>query len=169
LNSLATLLPTYRAGPVFPNTPGGTLSSTQSFDVSQGNQTTPVHLAVQCAQFPVIEYVLNNTPQVDLNARDNHGSTALHLASSMGRLDVVKLMLTKEFVNDGILDHKGKSALDVATTAEVRMVLKGKFRGLLNIVTSPLQHWRFFAKGRMVWFGFTSELMVTIGMNQYTQ
>ncbi|KAK3821413.1 MAG: Oxysterol-binding protein-domain-containing protein [Benniella sp.] len=124
LNSLATLLPTYRAGPVFPNTPGGTLSSTQSFDVSQGNQTTPVHLAVQCAQFPVIEYVLNNTPQVDLNARDNHGSTALHLASSMGRLDVVKLLLTKEVVNDGILDHKGKSALDVATTAEVRMVLK---------------------------------------------
>lgn len=124
LNSLAVLLPSYRPGPAFPvpNTPGG---STQSFDgPSQGNQTTPVHLAVQCAQFSVVEYVLNNTPQVDFNARDNHGSTALHLASSMGRLDVVKLLLAKEVVNDGILDHKGKTPLDVASTAEVRVVLQ---------------------------------------------
>ncbi|KAF9927719.1 hypothetical protein BGZ65_006642, partial [Modicella reniformis] len=124
LSSLATLLPTYRPT-LSISTPGGTISSTQSFEgTSQGNQTTPVHLAVQCAQYPVIEYVLNNTPQVDLNARDNHGSTALHLASSMGRLDVVKLLLSKEDVNDGILDHKGKNALDVASTAEVRVVLK---------------------------------------------
>jgi ankyrin repeat protein len=91
------------------------------------NQTTPVHLAVQCATFPVVEYVLNNTPQVDLNARDHHGSTALHIASSMGRLDVVKLLLSKNEVNDGITDHKGKSAFDVAATAEVRVVLKGTF------------------------------------------
>lgn len=45
----------------------------------------------------------------------------------MGRLDVVKLLLSKEVVNDGILDHKGKNALDVASTAEVRVVLKGTF------------------------------------------
>ncbi|KAG0324174.1 hypothetical protein BGZ99_002137 [Dissophora globulifera] len=124
--ALASLLPTYRSGPAFslPGTPGGTISSTQSFEAfSQGSQATPLHLAVQCAQYPVIEYVLNNAPQIDLNARDQHGSTALHIASSMGRLDVVKLLLSKNDVNDGVLDHKHKTALDVASTAEVRVVL----------------------------------------------
>ncbi|KAG0005445.1 hypothetical protein BGZ79_004669 [Entomortierella chlamydospora] len=142
LNSLAVLLPTYKSGPSFPipTTPGGSVSSNHSFEAaSQGNQSNPVHLAVQCAQFPVIEYTINNTPQVDLNARDNHGSTALHIASSMGRLDVVKLLLSKNDVNDGILDHKGKSAFDVASTAEVRVVLKAHRTEYLT-QTTALMH-----------------------------
>ncbi|KAF8934971.1 hypothetical protein BGZ58_005324 [Dissophora ornata] len=144
LNSLATLLPTYKGGPTFsaPGTPGGSISSTLSFEaVSQGSQTTPVHLAVQCAQYPVVEYVINNTPQVDLNARDQHGSTALHTASSMGRLDVVKLLLSKSDVNDGILDHKGKNALDVASTAEVRVVLKAHRTEYLTKATTLMHQY----------------------------
>ncbi|KAF9156590.1 hypothetical protein BG015_003890 [Linnemannia schmuckeri] len=144
LNALSTLLPTYRAGPAFPiaSTPGGSISSTQSFDITpQANQTTPVHLAVQCATFPVVEYVLNNTPQVDLNARDHHGSTALHIASSMGRLDVVKLLLSKNEVNDGITDHKGKSAYDVASTAEVRIVLKAHRTEYLTRTTALMHQY----------------------------
>ncbi|KAF9083229.1 hypothetical protein BGX23_011680 [Mortierella sp. AD031] len=144
LNALSTLLPTYRAGPAFPiaSTPGGSISSTQSFDIMpQGNQTTPVHLAVQCAQFPVVEYVVNNTPHVDLNARDHHGSTALHIASSMGRLDVVKLLLSKNEVNDGITDHKGKSAFDVASTAKVRVVLKAHRTEYLTRTTTLLHQY----------------------------
>ncbi|KAF9540781.1 hypothetical protein EC957_003754 [Mortierella hygrophila] len=144
LNALSTLLPTYRAGPAFPTatSPGGSISSTQSFDIMrQANQTTPVHLAVQCATFPVVEYVLNNTPQVDLNARDHHGSTALHIASSMGRLDVVKLLLSKDEVNDGITDHKGKSAIDVASTAEVRVVLKAHRTEYLTRTTALMHQY----------------------------
>ncbi|KAF9107967.1 hypothetical protein BGX27_008533 [Mortierella sp. AM989] len=142
LNSLAVLLPTYKSGPSFsiPTTPGGSISSNHSFEgVSQANQTTPVHLAVQCAQYSIIEYTINNTPQVDLNARDNHGSTALHIASSMGRLDVVKLLLSKDDVNDGVLDHRGKSAFDVASTAEIRVVLKAHRTEYLT-QTTTLMH-----------------------------
>ncbi|KAF8977358.1 hypothetical protein BGZ46_007456, partial [Entomortierella lignicola] len=142
LNSLAVLLPTYKSGPTFstPTTPGGSVSNNHSFEaVSQGNQTTPVHLAVQCAQYSVVEYTIHNTPQVDLNARDSHGSTALHIASSMGRLDVVKLLLSKNDVNDGVLDHKGKSAFDVAATAEVRVVLKAHRTEYLT-QTTTLMH-----------------------------
>ncbi|KAF9188730.1 hypothetical protein BGZ50_001175 [Haplosporangium sp. Z 11] len=133
-----------RGTPSFPvsNTPGGSISSTQSFEgLHQGSQTTPVHLAVQCAQYNVVEYVLNSTPQVDLNARDHHGSTALHIASSMGRLDVVKLLLSKNDVNDGILDHKGKSALDVASTAEVRVVLNAHRTEYLTRTTALMHQY----------------------------
>ncbi|KAG0211923.1 hypothetical protein BGX28_007205 [Mortierella sp. GBA30] len=144
LNALSILLPTYKGTASFPvpSTPGGTIASTQSFEgLAQGSQTTPVHLAVQCAQYPVIEYVVNNTPQVDLNARDNHGSTALHIASSMGRLDVVKLLLSKNDVNDGVLDYKGKSALDVASTAEVRVVLKAHRTEYLTHATTLMHQY----------------------------
>lgn len=144
LNSLSVLLPTYKSGPSFtvPSTPGGSLSSTQSFEaIAHGNQTTPVHLAIQCAQYPVIEFVLSNTPQVDLNARDNHGQTALHIASSMGRLDVVKLLLSKNEVNDGVLDHKGKSALDIASTAEIRIVLKAHRTEYLSRTTALMHQY----------------------------
>ncbi|KAF9898992.1 hypothetical protein BX616_003386 [Lobosporangium transversale] len=139
LNSLSVLLPTYKTGPTFHN-PSASISSTHSFEsASQGSQTTPVHLAVQCAQYPVVEYVVNTTPQIDLNARDSHGSTALHIASSMGRLDVVKLLLSKAEVNDGILDYKGKSALDVASIVEVRVVLKAHRTEYLS-KTTALMH-----------------------------
>ncbi|KAG0320931.1 hypothetical protein BG000_003396, partial [Podila horticola] len=144
LNSLSVLLPTYKSGPSFtvPSTPGGSISSTQSFEgIAHGNQTTPVHLAVQCAQYPVVEFVLSNTPQVDLNARDNHGQTALHIASSMGRLDVVKLLLSKNEVNDGVLDHKGKSALDIASTAEIRIVLKAHRTEYLSRTTALMHQY----------------------------
>lgn len=52
----------------------------------------------------------------------------------MGRLDVVKLLLSKNEVNDGVLDHKGKNALDIASTAEIRIVLKGKNTRLMDDV-----------------------------------
>ncbi|KAF9432986.1 hypothetical protein BGZ76_010030 [Entomortierella beljakovae] len=142
LNSLSVLLPSYKSGPTFtlPTTPGGTVSSNHSLEaITHGNQATPVHLAVQCASYQVVEYTINNTPLVDLNARDSHGSTALHIASSMGRLDVVKLLLSKNDVNDGILDHKGKSAFDVASTAEVRVVLNAHRTEYLK-QTTTLMH-----------------------------
>ncbi|KAG0254278.1 hypothetical protein DFQ27_006940 [Actinomortierella ambigua] len=124
LNTLSVLLPTYKSGPAAHALTHTHSSSTQSFEAfSSPQQSTPIHLAVQCATFPVVEYVINNLPQVDLNQRDSHGSTALHIAASSGKLDVVKLLLSKDTVNDGILDSKQKSPLEVASTPEIRMVI----------------------------------------------
>ncbi|KAF9979011.1 hypothetical protein BGZ73_007112 [Actinomortierella ambigua] len=122
LNTLSVLLPTYKSGThALSHTHS---SSTQSFEAfSSPQQSTPIHLAVQCATYPVVEYVINNLPQVDFNQRDSHGSTALHIAASSGKLDIVKLLLSKDTVNDGILDSKQKSPLEVASTPEIRMVI----------------------------------------------
>lgn len=80
--------------------------------------TTTLHLAIQCAEQPVIEYVLSNA-NLDLNARDRDGSTPLHLASMLGRAPVVKLLVEQPAVNDSIANYQGKTPLDLARNPEI--------------------------------------------------
>jgi hypothetical protein len=42
------------------------------------------------------------------------GTTALHLAASLGRVDVVKLLLDQPEIDDTIRDFHGRTCLDVA-------------------------------------------------------
>ncbi|KAI2639187.1 oxysterol-binding protein [Xylaria nigripes] len=82
--------------------------------------TTVLHLAIQCAEYDVIEYVLSNgTGYIDINARDKDGNTPLHLAAAQGRGPVVRLLLEQKDINDAINNNQGKLALDVARTPEI--------------------------------------------------
>lgn len=82
--------------------------------------TTVLHLAVQCAEPSVVEYVLRSEGSAaDLNTRDRDGNTPLHIASSLGRSQVVSLLLDQGTVNDSITNFQGKTPLDVARTPEV--------------------------------------------------
>ncbi|KAK3074218.1 hypothetical protein LTR53_003505 [Teratosphaeriaceae sp. CCFEE 6253] len=80
--------------------------------------TTVLHLAIQCAEPPVIEYVLSQQSS-DVNARDKDGNTTLHAAAMLGRTQVVKLLLAREGVNDGLANYAGKTPLDLARTPEI--------------------------------------------------
>ncbi|GJJ09010.1 hypothetical protein Clacol_003231 [Clathrus columnatus] len=51
--------------------------------------------------------------------------SALHLAASLGRVDVVSLLLDQPGINDTLRDNKGLTARDVARTKEVRDVIQG--------------------------------------------
>ena len=91
--------------------------------------TTILHLAVQCAEPPVVEQILayaKATPKVsiDINARDRDGNTPLHLASILGRPSTVRLLLDQSGVNDSILNYQGKSPLDLARNAEIVQALQ---------------------------------------------
>ncbi|WEW59887.1 hypothetical protein PRK78_005368 [Emydomyces testavorans] len=80
--------------------------------------TSILHLAVQCAEPQVVEYVLSNS-DVDINARDHDGNTPLHLAAQLGRLSVVKDLLDRPNINDSIANYHGQTPLDLARTPEI--------------------------------------------------
>lgn len=82
--------------------------------------TSLLHLAIQCADSSVIEYILANAGgRLDINARDKDGNTPLHVAADLSRAPVIRLLLDSKGVNDSVLNYNGKTALDLAKSPEV--------------------------------------------------
>ncbi|KAF4962207.1 hypothetical protein FSARC_9722 [Fusarium sarcochroum] len=107
------------------NGPRSSISSVGANTPSALDDTTILHLAIQCAEFPVIEYVLSDGQgSIDVNARDKDGNTPLHLAAIQGRTTVVKLLLEQKDINDAIANAQGKLPLDVARNPEIFQLLQ---------------------------------------------
>jgi ankyrin repeat protein len=84
------------------------------------DDTSILHLAIQCAELPVVEYVLSDgAGTIDINARDKDGNTALHLAASQGRGHIVRTLLDQPGINDSIPNHQGRLPLDLARTPDI--------------------------------------------------
>ncbi|KAF1844447.1 oxysterol binding protein 1 [Cucurbitaria berberidis CBS 394.84] len=86
--------------------------------------TSILHLAIQCAEVPVIEFVLSNTTAnddspIDVNGRDRDGNTPLHLAATLGRTPVVRMLLDQPGINDSITNYNGQTPLDLARTPDI--------------------------------------------------
>lgn len=89
------------------------------------DDTTILHLAIQCAEFPVIEYVLSNgLSSLDVNARDKEGNTPLHVAATHGRTPVVKLLLEQNDINDAVPNGQGKLPIDLARNPDIFQLLQ---------------------------------------------
>lgn len=87
--------------------------------------TTILHLAIQCAEFPVVEYVLSDGQNtLDLNARDKDGNSPLHVAATQGRTPVVKLLLEQKGINDAIINSQAKLPIDLARNPEIFQLLQ---------------------------------------------
>ncbi len=82
-------------------------SSEKGRQSTSSDLATPLHLAVQCAPAPMVEYIIS-TKKVDLSARNRQGNTALHLAAMQGRDDVVDLLLQQPDLDDSVTNHEGK-------------------------------------------------------------
>ncbi|KAB8294811.1 hypothetical protein EYC80_006772 [Monilinia laxa] len=100
----------------------GSRMSISSFSTVSTNleDTTILHLAIQCAEQQVIEYVLSDgAGTIDINARDRDGNTALHLAASLGRGPIVRLLLGQPGINDSLPNYAGRLPLDLARTPDI--------------------------------------------------
>lgn len=96
----------------------------QEFETSSGSPsalsgTTILHLAIQCAEPEVVDHVIANGGAVDVNALDREGNTPLHLAAHLGRFPVVKQLLEQPNINDSVVNHQGKTPIDLARTPEI--------------------------------------------------
>jgi oxysterol-binding protein 1 len=58
----------------------------------------------------MVEYIIHQR-KVDLSARNKQGNTALHLAASQGRDDVVELLLQEPDIDDSVANHEGKQVI----------------------------------------------------------
>ncbi|ERF69971.1 hypothetical protein EPUS_03523 [Endocarpon pusillum Z07020] len=81
--------------------------------------TTILHLAIQCAEPHVVDYVLSNGGASDVNSRDKEGNTPLHLAAQLGRVPIVKQLLQQANVDESVVNHQGRMPIDVARTPEI--------------------------------------------------
>ncbi|KAH9889169.1 oxysterol-binding protein [Xylariomycetidae sp. FL2044] len=82
--------------------------------------TTVLHLAIQCAEFDVVQYVLSDgAGYLDINARDKDGNVPLHIAATQGRGSVVRLLLEQKDINDAVANNQGKLPLDVARNPDI--------------------------------------------------
>ncbi|KAI0886255.1 oxysterol binding protein [Annulohypoxylon maeteangense] len=102
------------------NGPRASTSSLNGANVGPLDDTTILHLAIQCAEYDVVEYVLSDgSGYIDINARDKDGNVPLHIASTQGRSPIVRLLLEQKDINDAVANNQGKLPLDVARNPEI--------------------------------------------------
>ncbi|KAF7304407.1 Oxysterol-binding protein [Mycena chlorophos] len=79
-----------------------------------------LHLAIRCASLETVTLLLSHRA---ISPNGIHppgsGTTALHLAASLGRADVVDRLLEQEGVDDTLKDRDGRTARDVARGKDV--------------------------------------------------
>lgn len=107
--------------------------------------TSILHLAIQCAEVPVIEFVLSNataTPDspIDINGRDRDGNTPLHLAATLGRAPVVRMLLDQPGINDSVTNYNGQTPLDLARTPDIFQQLQLSRSIFIDTNVKKIQH-----------------------------
>ena len=73
-----------------------------------------------------------------MNAGDDQGDTALHVATRMGRKDVVAMLLQRPDINEGRLNAAGRHAWDLTRRRDVQMVYDAAHKAMAENVGKAL-------------------------------
>jgi len=108
-------------------------------DKERDTAAATLHLAVRCAPcqsslntLPLLTVTAVSTIQLLLSHRaispnGMHSDTSpLHLAASLGRADVVSLLLDQDSIDDSIRDTQGRTCRDLARSQHIAKLIDGK-------------------------------------------
>ncbi|KAI5790914.1 ankyrin repeat-containing domain protein, partial [Pyronema domesticum] len=104
-------------------------------NVVANNYKTPIFAAAKAGNLEIVELLLMRddistekafrmAPEIDVNAKDLDGYTALHLAASYGLQQIVRILLERSDVNVNVRTNDGKTPLHVATESDYRSQVK---------------------------------------------
>lgn len=93
-------------------------------DVNLGNQKNrmPIHFAGEAGNFQIISMLID--AGADVNCTDNDGVTPLMLLARNGKTDAALQLLKVPEIDIGIKDNEGRMAIDYATSAGLRELVK---------------------------------------------
>ncbi|KAG1730935.1 Oxysterol-binding protein-domain-containing protein [Suillus paluster] len=119
----------------------------KSVDGDLNTGAAALHLAIRCASVDTVQLLLSHRA---ISPNGVHppgsGTTPLHLAASLGRVDIVGVLLDQPGIDDTLRDNNGKTCKDVAKGKEVvqtlqdsRSFLNASYRSLLrSYILSPI-------------------------------
>lgn len=101
-------------------------AETDSKDQPVNELSSLLHMAVRCAEYQTVQFCLEQS-KLDINAAESqNGNTPLHIAASLGRSDVVQLLLSIPSIDDTKRNTEGKEPLEVAKVPEVAQLIQGQ-------------------------------------------
>lgn len=110
----------------------------QDGDLNTG--AAALHLAIRCASVDTVQLLLSHKAISPNGVHPpDSGTTALHLAASLGRADILGLLLDQPDIDDTLRDSHGHTCRDVAKGREVVKVLQDS-RSFLNASYRSLFH-----------------------------
>lgn len=101
--------------------------SNMEYDINEpepDTQGTPLHLAVGKGNYECVCCIIDYFgSQLNIDAQDKHGDTALHIASRAGNIEILKALCDANATVVGILNHQRESILDLAKSHEIYQIL----------------------------------------------
>ncbi|TIB77885.1 hypothetical protein E3Q23_01066 [Wallemia mellicola] len=111
--------------------------------VDSQNAAGVLLLAVKAANPPTISYLLS-LDSIDPNEVDQDGNTALHIAASINRADVVELLLQNDAINDSVRNNNARTAFEICKSESCASIihdsqikLNEKYRDLVSEYIRP--------------------------------
>lgn len=97
---------------------------------------TPLHIAVSISSKTVVQMLIDSfclsspdqiVPGINwINERNSpNGETPLHLASKLGRIDLIEILFQIPNIDDTVRDTMGKVPVEVAKNEAISIILKG--------------------------------------------